>query len=194
MPSHPSHCKAPKNEHNNLVEDGKVFYRSSSRPCLFLCSVVMLMRPRWWQRINKVPVFNCCSEFPAIFTTGARMLLIFHWKLQCFASIAWPTTPLPSPVWSLPTGPPGPPGGVRVEDIRDTYVTLSWSRGTDNHSPISRYTVQQKILDSIDWKDAKTGQSKHTDTGNLIEQHGQGQRYYVFSLNWNSSIYTITLL
>ncbi|XP_072124061.1 contactin-1-like [Mobula birostris] len=53
-------------------------------------------------------------------------------------------------------GPPGPPGGVRVVDIRDTFVTLSWSRGTDNHSPISRYTVQQKILDSIDWKDAMT--------------------------------------
>ncbi|XP_078273084.1 contactin-1-like isoform X2 [Rhinoraja longicauda] len=53
-------------------------------------------------------------------------------------------------------GPPGPPGGVRIKDIRDTYVTLSWSRGTDNHSPISRYTVQQKILDSVDWKDAKT--------------------------------------
>ncbi|XP_069759212.1 contactin-1-like isoform X2 [Narcine bancroftii] len=53
-------------------------------------------------------------------------------------------------------GPPGPPGGVRVENIRDTSVTLSWSRGTDNHSPISRYIVQQKTLDSINWKDSKT--------------------------------------
>uniref|UniRef100_UPI00398F6463 contactin 1b n=1 Tax=Pristiophorus japonicus TaxID=55135 RepID=UPI00398F6463 len=53
-------------------------------------------------------------------------------------------------------GPPGPPGGVRVEDIRDTFVTLSWSRGTDNHSPISKYNIQQKIFDSYEWKDAKT--------------------------------------
>lgn len=90
MPSHPSHCEAPKNEHNNLVEDGKVFYRSSARPCLFLCSVVMLMRPRWWQRINKVPVFNCCSEFPAIFTTGARMLLIFHCSCNVLPALCDP--------------------------------------------------------------------------------------------------------
>ncbi|XP_067855986.1 contactin 1b [Heptranchias perlo] len=53
-------------------------------------------------------------------------------------------------------GPPGPPGGVRVEDIRDTFVTLSWSRGTDNHSPISKYTIQQKLSDFDEWKDAKT--------------------------------------
>ncbi|XP_067907088.1 contactin-1-like [Heterodontus francisci] len=53
-------------------------------------------------------------------------------------------------------GPPGPPGGVRVENIGDTFVTLSWSRGTDNHSPISKYTVRQKLFDSDEWKDAET--------------------------------------
>ncbi|XP_059508286.1 contactin 1b isoform X1 [Stegostoma tigrinum] len=53
-------------------------------------------------------------------------------------------------------GPPGPPGGVRVENIGDTFVTLTWSRGTDNHSPISKYTIRQKFVDSDEWKDART--------------------------------------
>uniref|UniRef100_H3A356 Contactin 1 n=1 Tax=Latimeria chalumnae TaxID=7897 RepID=H3A356_LATCH len=53
-------------------------------------------------------------------------------------------------------GPPGPPGGVRVEDIKDTSVTLTWSRGTDNHSPISKYIIQAKNILSEDWKDVKT--------------------------------------
>ncbi|XP_041327420.1 contactin-1 [Pyrgilauda ruficollis] len=53
-------------------------------------------------------------------------------------------------------GPPGPPGGIRVEEIRDTAVALTWSRGTDNHSPISKYTIQSKTFLSEEWKDAKT--------------------------------------
>uniref|UniRef100_A0A7M4ETE6 Contactin-1 n=1 Tax=Crocodylus porosus TaxID=8502 RepID=A0A7M4ETE6_CROPO len=53
-------------------------------------------------------------------------------------------------------GPPGPPGGIRVEDIRDTSVALTWSHGTDNHSPISKYTIQYKTFLTEEWKDAKT--------------------------------------
>lgn len=53
-------------------------------------------------------------------------------------------------------GPPGPPGGIRIEEIRDTAVALTWSRGTDNHSPISKYTIQSKTFLSEEWKDAKT--------------------------------------
>lgn len=56
-------------------------------------------------------------------------------------------------------GPPGPPGGIRVEEIRDTAVALTWSRGTDNHSPISKYTIQSKTFLSEEWKDAKTGKT-----------------------------------
>uniref|UniRef100_A0A8U7MU43 Contactin-1 n=1 Tax=Corvus moneduloides TaxID=1196302 RepID=A0A8U7MU43_CORMO len=56
-------------------------------------------------------------------------------------------------------GPPGPPGGIRVEEIRDTAVALTWSRGTDNHSPISKYTIQSKTFLSEEWKDAKTDPS-----------------------------------
>uniref|UniRef100_A0A3Q2GS85 Contactin-1 n=1 Tax=Equus caballus TaxID=9796 RepID=A0A3Q2GS85_HORSE len=53
-------------------------------------------------------------------------------------------------------GPPGPPGGLRIEDIRATSVALTWSRGSDNHSPISKYSIQTKTILSDDWKDAKT--------------------------------------
>lgn len=53
-------------------------------------------------------------------------------------------------------GPPGPPGGVRAEEIRDTSVRLTWSSGTDNHQPISKYTIQAKTSLSEEWKDVKT--------------------------------------
>ncbi|XP_073508107.1 contactin-1 isoform X2 [Phyllobates terribilis] len=53
-------------------------------------------------------------------------------------------------------GPPGPPGGVRTEEIRDTSVKLTWSSGTDNHQPISKYTIQAKTSLSEEWKDVKT--------------------------------------
>ncbi|XP_053319068.1 contactin-1 [Spea bombifrons] len=53
-------------------------------------------------------------------------------------------------------GPPGPPGGVRTEEVRDTSLKLLWSSGTDNHQPISKYTIQYKNSLSEDWKDAKT--------------------------------------
>lgn len=37
-------------------------------------------------------------------------------------------------------------------------MALTWSRGSDNHSPISKYTIQTKTILSDDWKDAKTGE------------------------------------
>ncbi|XP_053174684.1 contactin-1a-like [Scomber japonicus] len=54
-------------------------------------------------------------------------------------------------------GPPGAPGGVQVIDKNDKSVTLQWSRGADNHSPISKYTIQYRDSYSEDvWKDATT--------------------------------------
>ncbi|XP_075713175.1 contactin-1 [Rhinoderma darwinii] len=53
-------------------------------------------------------------------------------------------------------GPPGPPGGLRTEEVRDTSVKLTWSSGTDNHQPISKYTIQAKTSLSEEWKDVKT--------------------------------------
>ncbi|XP_032444415.1 contactin-1a isoform X4 [Xiphophorus hellerii] len=54
-------------------------------------------------------------------------------------------------------GPPGAPGGVRIVDRSDKSVTLQWSRGADNHSPISKYTIQYRdeFLKDI-WKNATT--------------------------------------
>ncbi|XP_028666776.2 contactin-1 isoform X1 [Erpetoichthys calabaricus] len=54
------------------------------------------------------------------------------------------------------SGPPGPPGGVRVEEIKDNSVKLSWSRGADNHNPISRYVIESRNMLSEEWKVAKT--------------------------------------
>uniref|UniRef100_A0A8D0GZF7 Contactin-1 n=1 Tax=Sphenodon punctatus TaxID=8508 RepID=A0A8D0GZF7_SPHPU len=65
-------------------------------------------------------------------------------------------------------GPPGPPGGIRVEDIRDSSVWITWSRGTDNHSPISKYTIQSKTFLSEEWKDAKTGNVETARVADLV--------------------------
>ncbi|XP_036003268.1 contactin-1a isoform X1 [Fundulus heteroclitus] len=54
-------------------------------------------------------------------------------------------------------GPPGAPGGVRVVERSDRSVKLQWSRGADNHSPISKYTIQYRDQFSKDvWKNATT--------------------------------------
>ncbi|KAG7471163.1 hypothetical protein MATL_G00121490 [Megalops atlanticus] len=56
----------------------------------------------------------------------------------------------------LVRGPPGPPGVVIVEEITDTTATLSWSRGVDNHSPISSYNLQARSPFSLGWQTVKT--------------------------------------
>uniref|UniRef100_A0A8D3BRY3 Contactin 1 n=1 Tax=Scophthalmus maximus TaxID=52904 RepID=A0A8D3BRY3_SCOMX len=54
-------------------------------------------------------------------------------------------------------GPPGAPGGVRVVNKTDKSVTLHWSRGADNHSPISKYTIQYRdSLTNDVWKIGST--------------------------------------
>ncbi|KAI1903786.1 hypothetical protein AGOR_G00030800 [Albula goreensis] len=53
-------------------------------------------------------------------------------------------------------GPPGPPGVVIVEEITDTTATLSWSRGVDNHSPISTYNLQARSPFSLGWQTVRT--------------------------------------
>lgn len=54
-------------------------------------------------------------------------------------------------------GPPGAPGGVRVMNKTEKNVTLQWSRGADNHSPISKYAIQYRDAFSKDaWKNATT--------------------------------------
>ncbi|XP_061577050.1 contactin-1a [Cololabis saira] len=54
-------------------------------------------------------------------------------------------------------GAPGAPGGVRIINKADKSVTLQWSRGADNHSPISKYSIQYKDQFSKDvWKNSST--------------------------------------
>nr|XP_033773484.1 contactin-2 isoform X2 [Geotrypetes seraphini] len=71
-------------------------------------------------------------------------------------------------------GPPGPPGGVVVRDIKDTTVQLSWSRGFDNHSPIAKYTIQARNLLSGTWRQTRTnpatveGNAESVQVMNLI--------------------------
>ncbi|XP_055078479.1 contactin-1a-like isoform X2 [Periophthalmus magnuspinnatus] len=56
----------------------------------------------------------------------------------------------------LVRGAPGAPGGVRVLNKTEKSMTLQWSKGADNHSPISRYTIQYKDPYSKVWKNAST--------------------------------------
>ncbi|XP_061073123.1 LOW QUALITY PROTEIN: contactin-5-like [Conger conger] len=62
----------------------------------------------------------------------------------------------------LVRGPPGPPGVVIVEEITDSTATLSWSRGVDNHSPISAYNLQARSPFSLGWQTVRTDPSHVT--------------------------------
>uniref|UniRef100_A0A670ZE85 Contactin 2 n=1 Tax=Pseudonaja textilis TaxID=8673 RepID=A0A670ZE85_PSETE len=53
-------------------------------------------------------------------------------------------------------GPPGPPGGLVVRDIKDTTVQLSWSQGSANHSPIAKYVIQARTPLFPQWKQMRT--------------------------------------
>ncbi|XP_030634256.1 contactin-4 [Chanos chanos] len=53
-------------------------------------------------------------------------------------------------------GPPGPPTGIRVEDITDTTASLHWRPGPDNHSPITTYTIQARTPFSLGWQAVTT--------------------------------------
>ncbi|XP_059893843.1 contactin 1b [Gadus macrocephalus] len=56
-------------------------------------------------------------------------------------------------------GVPGPPGVLRVEEIRDSSIKLAWSKGGDHNSPILYYTIQTRhfwALNEDDWRVATT--------------------------------------
>ncbi|XP_052400437.1 contactin-1a [Carassius gibelio] len=54
-------------------------------------------------------------------------------------------------------GPPGPPGGVRVDEVMASSVRVTWSHGTDNLSPISKYNIQYRdVREQQDWREAST--------------------------------------
>lgn len=55
-------------------------------------------------------------------------------------------------------GSPGPPEHVKVEEITDTTAQISWQEGTDNHSPVTTYTIQARTPFSVGWQRATTGE------------------------------------
>ena len=60
--------------------------------------------------------------------------------------------------WFLPSsGSPGPPIGLQTVSLKEQSVALQWSHGVDNHSPISKYTLQYRDAFSPEWRDAPTG-------------------------------------
>ncbi|XP_053104155.1 contactin-2 isoform X2 [Hemicordylus capensis] len=68
-------------------------------------------------------------------------------------------------------GPPGPPGGLVVRNIKDTTVQLSWSRGFDNHSPIAKYIIQARTPLFPKWKQVRTIPANiegNTDTAQVV--------------------------
>ncbi|XP_058501947.1 contactin-1a-like [Solea solea] len=70
-------------------------------------------------------------------------------------------------------GPPGAPGGLRVINKTDVNVTLQWSRGADNHSPISKYSIQYRDSFTKDvWKNATTSPADvegNTETSTVVD-------------------------
>jgi len=44
-----------------------------------------------------------------------------------------------------------------VDEITDTTAQISWQEGTDNHSPVTAYTVQARTPFSVGWQRVTTG-------------------------------------
>uniref|UniRef100_A0ABK0M250 Contactin 3 n=1 Tax=Rattus norvegicus TaxID=10116 RepID=A0ABK0M250_RAT len=53
-------------------------------------------------------------------------------------------------------GSPGPPENVKVDEITDTTAQLSWTEGTDSHSPVISYAVQARTPFSVGWQNVRT--------------------------------------
>ncbi|NXG05993.1 CNTN3 protein, partial [Sakesphorus luctuosus] len=53
-------------------------------------------------------------------------------------------------------GSPGPPEHVSVVEITDTTAQISWQEGTDNHSPVTTYTIQARTPFSVGWQQVTT--------------------------------------
>ncbi|XP_049844901.1 contactin [Schistocerca gregaria] len=48
-------------------------------------------------------------------------------------------------------GPPGPPGGVQVTDIKKTSATIQWTDGATNGNPILHYTISGRTRWNNTW-------------------------------------------
>nr|XP_061826411.1 contactin-1a-like isoform X1 [Nerophis lumbriciformis]XP_061826412.1 contactin-1a-like isoform X1 [Nerophis lumbriciformis] len=82
-------------------------------------------------QLKHAGVYSCTAQTPVDYITASASLLV--------------------------RGPPGAPAGVRVRDKSERNVTLQWSRGADNHSPISKYSIQCRDASSQEvWRNAST--------------------------------------
>lgn len=66
-----------------------------------------------------------------------------------------------------PLGSPGPPENVKVDEITDTTAQLSWTEGTDSHSPVLSYAVQARTPFSVGWQTVTTGKVDGRSRGKL---------------------------
>ncbi|XP_016041209.1 contactin-3 [Erinaceus europaeus] len=53
-------------------------------------------------------------------------------------------------------GSPGPPMSLKVAEVTDTTVQLSWAEGADGGSPVLAYSVQVRTPFSVGWQPATT--------------------------------------
>lgn len=63
-------------------------------------------------------------------------------------------------IFNLILGSPGPPEHVKVDEITDTTAQISWQEGTDNHSPVTTYTIQARTPFSVGWQRVTTGKTQ----------------------------------
>lgn len=87
--------------------------------------------------------------------------------------------------YNLILGSPGPPEHVKVDEITDTTAQISWQEGTDNHSPVTTYTVQARTPFSVGWQRVTTGKTQFL-LQVLLEYVRLGDIMVLFSL-FNSS-------
>uniref|UniRef100_A0A8C6ULB6 Contactin 1 n=1 Tax=Neogobius melanostomus TaxID=47308 RepID=A0A8C6ULB6_9GOBI len=76
----------------------------------------------------------------------------------------------------LVRGAPGAPGGVRVLNKTEKSITVQWSKGADNHSPITKYTIQFRDAYSKVWKNASTSPA-------IVEGNSESATFRVIATN-----------
>lgn len=69
-----------------------------------------------------------------------------------------------------PSGSPGPPENVKVDEITDTTAQLSWTEGTDSHSPVLSYAVQARTPFSVGWQTVTTGKVDGRNRGQQLRK------------------------
>ncbi|KAG8516845.1 Contactin-4 [Galemys pyrenaicus] len=152
--------------------------RASSRPQGGLVHLGRSPRPRADHQGQRVAAHACGPRAPP--RVGADALLRFPGARgrrlsRCLAAErrggperagapapGGPSSPPPSAEPFLPTGPPGPPEAVTVDEITDTTAQLSWRPGPDNHSPVTLYIVQARTPFSVGWQAVSTAQAAAT--------------------------------